>query len=140
MKMLMLALALSFVMSGCDDGIKSPSDAFLIPQGQMATVMKEADAGDLAAVKKLIAHYEATSGNDAIAEEWRAKARSLGDAQELYYYAARLFTGARVEADPVKKRTMLTEALKAAERSSSSRADASTQQLIEDITRSLKSM
>lgn len=128
------------MLSGCDDGIKSPSDAFLIPQTQMAAVVKEAQAGDLSSVKRLIAHYEATSGNDAIAEEWRAKARSLGDAQELYYYAAKLFTGARAEADPVKKREMLTEALKSAERSSSSHADASTQQLIEDITRSLKSM
>lgn len=140
MTMLMMTLVLSFAMSGCDDGIKSPSDALLIPQGKMAKIVKEANAGDLAAVKKLIAHYEATSGNDAIADGWRAKARSLGDAQELYYYAARLFTGARVEPDPVKKREMLAEALKAAERSSSSHADASTQQLIEDITRSLKSM
>jgi TPR repeat protein len=140
MKMLVLLLAMSFALAGCGEGLKSPSDAFLIPQEQMTTVVKEANAGDLDAVKRLIAHYEATSGNDALAEEWRAKARSLGDAQELYYYAAKLFTGAKVEADPIKKRDMLVEALKAAERSSSSHADASTQQLVEEITRSLKSM
>ncbi len=138
--MLTLVLALSLAVSGCDDGIKSPSDAFLIPQEQMATVVKEAKAGDLGSVKRLIAHYEATSGNDALVEEWRAKARSLGDAQELYYYAAKLFTKARTETDPVKKREMLVDALKAAERSSSSHADASTQKLVEEIAHSLKSM
>ena len=78
----------------------------------MATVVKEANADDLGSVKRLITHYEATSGNDAIIEEWRVKARSLGDAQELYYYAAKLFTKARTEADPVKKREMLVAALK----------------------------
>ncbi|HEY0334077.1 MAG TPA: hypothetical protein VGC74_10255 [Stenotrophomonas sp.] len=139
-KMLALLLAMSFALTSCDEGLKSPSDAFLIPQEQMATVVKEADAGDLNAVKRLIAHYDATSGNDAIAGEWRAKARALGDAQELYYYAGSLYIRARRENDPVKRRVILEDALKAAERSSSSHADASTQKLIDDITRSLASI
>jgi len=138
MKMLSLLLAMSFVMTGCSDGLKSPSDAFLIPQEQMAAVEKEADAGDLDAIKRLIAHYDAVSGNDAIAEKWRVKARSLGDAQELYYYAGSLFIKARRESDPVKKREMLTEAFDFAKRSYASRADTSTQRLIEEISRSIK--
>lgn len=47
-------------------------------------VMKAADAGDLAAIKRLIAHYEATLGNDVLAEQWRERACALGDAQELF--------------------------------------------------------
>ena len=138
MKTFTLALMVSFIMLGCDSGTISPNDAFLIRQDQLSAVMQDANNGDLVAVKKLIAHYEATSGNEAVADVWRAKARSLGDAQELYYYAAKLFTAAKVETDPAKKHEMLEEALKAAELSSSSHADPYTQQLIEDITRSIK--
>jgi hypothetical protein len=138
MKMLSFLLAMSFAMTSCGDGLKSPSDAFLIPKAQMAAVVKDANHGDLRAIKRLIAHYEASSGNDA-AEEWRAKARALGDAQELYYYAARTFTGARSEPDLVKKREMLVEALESAKRSYASSADASTQQLIDEITRVIDS-
>ena len=47
---------------------------------------------------------------------------------------------AALQAISREKAEVLSEALKSAERSSSSHADASTQQLIEDITRSLKSM
>lgn len=139
MKMLSFLLAMSFAMTSCGGGLKSPSDAFLIPKEQMAAVVKDASHGDLGAIKRLIAHYEASSGNDAVAEEWRAKARALGDAQELYYYAARTFTGARSEPDLVKKREMLVKALESAKRSYASSADASTQQLIDEITRAIDS-
>ena len=138
MKVLMFLLATSFAMTACDTGLKSPSDAFLIPQDQMVAITKRANAGDMDAITRLIAHYDATTGNDAIAEEWRAKARAFGDAQELYYFAGSLFLKARRENDPIKKRELLEEALKAAKRSSSSHADVSTQKLIEEITRSLK--
>lgn len=60
---------------GGDDGIKSQSDAFLNPQEKMATIVKEANAGDFGSVKRIIAHYEATSEEDSIVEEWRAKKR-----------------------------------------------------------------
>lgn len=126
-----------FAVTACGSGFRSPSDAFLIPNEQIATVTKEASAGDLGAVKRLIAHYEATSGNDALTEEWRAKARALGDAHELYYYAARLFTGARNESDPAKKKEMLVEALDSARRSYANGADTSTQRLIDEISRSI---
>ena len=139
MKMLWFLLAMSFAMTGCGDGLKSPSDAFLIPKEQMAAVVKDANHGDLSAIKRLIAHYEASSGNDVVAEEWRAKARALGDAQELYYYSARTFTVARSEPDFVKKREMLAEALESARRSYASSADASTQRLIDEITRAIDS-
>lgn len=140
MKARSILLIMLLAVTACDSGLKSPSDAFLIPQDQIPEITKQANAGDVAAVKRLIAHYEATSENDAISEKWKEKARALGDAQELYYYAARLFTGARTEIDPVKKREMLMEAIKAAERSSSSRADTSTQKLIDDINLSLKNV
>lgn len=138
MKMPLSLLVMSFAIAACDGGLKSPSDDFLIPQEQIAVVVKEANAGDLSAIKRLIAHYEATSGNDAVAEEWKAKARSLGDAQELYYYAAKLFTGARDEPNPIKKQTMLAEALNSAKRSYASRPDTSTQRLIDEINQSIK--
>lgn len=135
-----LLLVMSFSVAACDGGLKSPSDVFLIPQDQIEAITKKANSGDVDAVKRLIAHYEASSENDAIAEEWRAKARALGDAQELYYFAGRQFTGARIETEQAKKREMLMSALKAAEQSLSSREDASTKQLIEEITRSLNKM
>lgn len=135
--MRLLLLIVSLAVTACGSGLESPSDAFLIPPDQMAVLTMQADSGDVVAVKRLIAHYDATSGNDGLAEEWRAKARALGDAQELYYYAAGLFIKAQRENDPGKKRGMLEEALKAAERSSSSHADAYTQKLIDEITRSL---
>lgn len=137
--MLPSLLVMSFAVAACSGGLKSPSDAFLIPQEQIAVVTKDASAGNLSAIKRLISHYEATSGDDAIAEEWRAKARSLGDAQELYYYAARLFTGARSESDPVKKQKMLVEALESAQRSYANGADASTQRLIDEISQVINS-
>ncbi|UBB26179.1 hypothetical protein LAG73_03575 [Pseudoxanthomonas japonensis] len=140
MKMPTLLLVMSFSVAACDGGLKSPSDVFLIPQDQIEAITKKANSGDVDAVKRLIAHYEASSENDAIAEEWRAKARALGDAQELYYFAERQFTGARIETEQAKKREMLMSALKAAEQSLSSREDASTKQLIEEITRSLNKM
>jgi hypothetical protein len=133
MKVLSFLLAMSFVVMACSNDLRSPSDAFLIPQEKMEAVEKEADAGDLDAIRRLIAHYDATSGNDAIADKWRARARSLGDAQELYYYAARTFTGAQSELDPEKKRGMLANALDAARRSYASRSDESTQQLLNKI-------
>lgn len=137
MKMFWFLLATSFAMTGCGDGLKSPSNAFLMPKEQMAVVVRDANHGDLSAIKRLIAHYEASSGNDVVAEEWRAKARALGDAQELYYYAARMFTEARGEPNLVKKREMLVEALESAKRSYASSAEASTQQLIDEITRAI---
>ena len=42
----------------------SPSDAFMIPEDELATVEVAANQGDVAAVKRLIAHYEALSGSD----------------------------------------------------------------------------
>lgn len=135
MKRILPMLAVLFLLIGCDEKPKSPSDAFLIPQEQISTVTKAADNGDLVAIKRLIAHYEATSGNDVIAEKWKAKARSLGDPQELYYYSASLFTAARRENDASKKHEMLVEALEAANRSYASHADKSTQQLIDEIKR-----
>lgn len=139
MKILSFVLAASFAMTSCVDGVNSPSDAFLIPKEQMAAVVKDASHGDIKAIKRLIAHYEASSGNEAVAEEWRAKARASGDAQELYYYAARTFTAGRSQSDPVKRRELLAEALKSAKNSYASSADVSTQQLIDEITRAIDS-
>ena len=138
-RMLPFLLSMSLAMMGCDHGLKSPSQASLIPKEQMATVVKDANHGDIRAIKRLIAHYGASSENGAVAEEWRAKAREIGDAQELYYYAASTFTGARGESDLEKKREMLIEALKSAKRSYASSADVSTQQLIDEISQSIDS-
>lgn len=104
----------------------------------MAAVVKDANHGDVRAIKRLIAHYEASSENDVVVEKWRAKAREIGDAQELYYYAASTFTGARREPDLVKKREMLAKALESAKRSYVSSDDGSTQQLVDEITRAIE--
>lgn len=139
MKVLSFLLAMSFAIASCSDRLQSPSDAFLISQEQMAAVVKNANRGDIGSIKRLIAHYEASSDNDAAAEEWRLKARALGDAQELHYYAARVFTGARSETDLARKHEMLIEALESARHSYASSADPSTQQLIDEITRAIDS-
>lgn len=103
MKMFPVSLILSLALMGCDNRDRSPSDVFLIPKQQLAAVINSANNGDIKSVKRLIYYYESSSEDEAMAEKWRAKARSLGDAQELYYYAAKIYTGARSEPDSTKK-------------------------------------
>jgi len=136
---LALLLTTSFVLTACSNEISSPSDAFLIPESQLAGVTNAANADDLEAVKRLISHYEATTGNEEVAEKWREKARSLGDAHELFNHAGSLLIRAKRESDPEKRRGILVEALNSAKRSHTNRADASTQRLVDEINRSLHS-
>jgi TPR repeat protein len=102
--------------------------------------MAAADAGDLVAIKRLIAHYEATLGNDVLAERWRERACDLGDAQELYYLAARRFAAAEVEDDAEIRHTLLVDAHDAAKRSHGSQPDHSTQLLVEQIARAVQAL
>ncbi len=130
-------MAALILTTGCSDRVESPSDPFLIPKERVASVIEDANRGDLSAVKQLIAHFEASSGNDAIAAKWSAKARELGDAQELYYYAAQMFTATRHESNSLKKHEMLVDALNSAKRSYAIRADTSTQELVDEIAQAL---
>lgn len=107
---------------------------------EKAAVMEAADAGDVVAIKRLIAHYEATLGNDVLAEQWRERACALGDAQELYYLAARRFAAAEVEGDPALRHALLEEAHAAAKRSHASQPDHSTQLLVEQIGRAAQAL
>nr|WP_310524663.1 hypothetical protein [Polymorphobacter sp.] len=132
---ILLVSVLVALLSACEP--KSPSDVFLIPRERLVLEERDGNSGDLAAIKRLIAHYDATSGNERAAEKWRAKARSFGDAQELHSYAAGLSVRALAEPDPLKKRRILTEALESAKRSYKNDPDVSTQDLIYEIERSL---
>jgi len=116
----------------------SPSDAFMIPEDELATVEVAANQGDVAAVKRLIAHYEAVSGSDEVAERWKAVARELGDWEQLNYYAGSRLAAARRENDPAKRRALLIDALAAARRSNASSANPSAQKLILAATREME--
>lgn len=117
---------------------RSPSDAFVIPDKERATVEVAANHGDVAAVKRLIDHYEALSGSDEDAAKWKAVARERGDWQQLNYYAASTLTAARREDDPAKRRAMVLDALAAARRSNASNANPSAQKLILEGTRAME--
>jgi len=117
---------------------RRPSDAFVIPDEERATVEVAANQGDVAAVKRLIDHYEALSGSDEDAAKWKSVARELGDSQQLNYYAASTLTAARRENDPAKRHAMLVNALGAAKRSNASKANPSAQKLILEATRAMK--
>jgi len=117
---------------------RSPSDAFVIPDAERATVEVAANHGDVAAVKRLIDHYEALSGSDEDAAKWKAVARERGDSQQLNYYAASTLTAARRENDSAKRRAMVVDALAAARRSNASNANPSAQKLIREGTRAME--
>lgn len=135
-KALLLVLVLSCGLLSCR--ASSPSEAFVISDDKLPAVTAKAEAGDLEAIKRLIAHYEASPESESVAEMWRERARSAGDPEELYYYAARLLTSSKQEADPAEKQSMLRSALDAALRSGRGRDDAATRRLIEEIQRSLQ--
>ncbi|MEQ7895842.1 hypothetical protein [Xanthomonas arboricola] len=128
-------LFLMILLAAC--GTKSPSDAFIVSDSKLERLTRQADSGDLAAVKCLIAHYDATSGNEEASEKWRAKARLLGDADELYYYSARLSAEARRSNDSKERRAMLLESLKAARHSYAIRPNESAKKLIDEASQSL---
>ncbi len=90
----------------------------MIPDKERATVKVAANHGDVAAVKRLIDHYEALSGSDEDAAKWKAVARERGDSQQLNYYAASTLTAAR--------------------RSNASNANPSAQKLILEGTRAME--
>jgi hypothetical protein len=118
--------------------LMTPSDAFVIPERERVVVEAAAKNGDVASVKRLIAHYDALSGYDELASKWRAVARELGDSDQLYYYAASTFVDAGHEADAVKRHAMLVDALDAARRSDASSTNASAQKLIREVKLALK--
>jgi len=97
-----------------------------------------AKKGDLESVRRLIAHYEALSGSDELAEKWKATARELGDLNELYFYASSAVLAARRESDAAKRHAMLLDALEAARRSDASKANAAAQQLIREVRRQME--
>jgi hypothetical protein len=139
-------VVVALAAAGCSDELRgpnaseqrSPSDAFVIPDEERATVEVAANQGDVAAVKRLIDHDEALSRNDEDAAKWKAVARELGDSQQLNYYAASTLTAARRENDPAKRHAMLVDALGAARRSNASKANPSAQKLILEATRAMK--
>ena len=136
MKSIPLLCLLLIALPGCGAG-PATADGYLSPH-QVAAVTAAAKADDLAAIKRLIAHYEATPGNDVPAARWRERARDLGDAQELYYQAATRFAAARVEADLAVRFRLLAEAHDAARRAYASKPEHSAQLLIEQIDREMR--
>ncbi|WP_312319343.1 hypothetical protein [Stenotrophomonas sp.] len=124
-------------LAACGDEQVSPSDAFVLPEQELATLEASAGKGDVDAVTRLIAHYEALSGSDDLAEKWKARARDLGDSKQLYYYAASTYTAAVREEDSVKRHEMLVEALAAARRSNESASSPSAKKLILDVKREM---
>ena len=133
---LLVVLWLVLGLVACDR-VASPSDAFLIPAEEVHSVTGRAESGDMPAIRRLIAHYDASSYQESMAERWRGEARRLGDPDELYYHAARLETAARAERNPVTREALLHEALQSATRAEASRKDTSTKELVRDIMQAL---
>lgn len=127
-----MVLAAALVGCGQDEEVGPLSSR------QHADVEKAALAGELGAVKRMISHYEATPGSEALTERWRERACELGDAQELYFQAARRFVAAEVEADDEVRYSLLMEAHHAASRAQAARPDGSTEQLVQQIARTLQ--
>lgn len=120
----------------------TPSEAFRIPKDELNQVIDEANKGDLDAIKRLIAHYDAGApGDEIIAKKWSEKAISLGDADELYFSSARLLTKAYREIDAKKKSELLITALEYAKRShlnnKDKNKDKSITKLIDDINKEI---
>lgn len=132
MKKTLLVLLLP-LLAACS----AADDVGPLPDTRRAGVEQAALAGELAAVKRMISHCEATPGDDAQAERWRERARELGDAQELYFHAARRFVAAEVEADDETRQRLLMEAHHAALRSQAAQPERSTEQLVQQIARTL---
>lgn len=118
---------------GCSQA-SSSEDVFLSASEQ-AVVETAAESGDLPAIKRLIAHIEAGGDVDDAAGAWRARARRMGDPQELYHHAARRLVEAQEAEDAERRASLLEEALEAARRSYAGSADPSTQLLVEQIAR-----
>lgn len=112
-----------------------PSNSVYLSTDEKAGVITMAKTDDLAAIKRLIAHYEAGPAEAVAVENWRARARKLGDAQELYHHAARRFAQAQDEADPEQRAAFLAEALGAAQQSHAGSGDPSTMLLVAQIER-----
>ncbi len=105
---------------------------------QQIAAEQAARAGDLKAIKRLIAHYDALPGERAAAERWRERARTLGDAQELYFQAARRLVAAEVEVNDEARYRLLLEAHHAAQRAQASHPERSTELLEQQIARTLE--
>lgn len=105
---------------------------------QQSAVEQAARAGDLKAIKRLIAHYEALPNEQAAVERWRERARVLGDAQELYLHATRRFVAAEVEVDDAARYQLLLEAHLAAQRAQASRPERATELLEQQIARTIE--
>lgn len=112
-----------------------PTDSVYLSANEKAAVLAMAKTDDLAAIKRLIAHYEAGPAEAAAVENWRARARKLGDPQELYHHAARRFAQAQDVVDPEQRAAFLAEALASAHKSHAGSGDPSTMLLVAQIER-----
>ena len=133
MTKLMLVLLLP-VLVACGRG--DAGGALSGPRKEAA--LRAATAGDLKAVRRLIAHYETVPTGAEQAEHWRERARALGDGQELYHQAARRFVAAEIETDADGRYSLLQEAYEAARRAQASEPDPSKQQLVQQIADTLE--
>ncbi len=113
-------------------------ESVLLPPPQRSKVERAARAGDLVAIKRLIAHHEAMQFEQAAAERWRERARDLGDPQELYFQAARQYVAAEVEVDDETRYRLLLEARHAAQRAQASRPERATELLEQQIARTIE--
>ena len=95
----MLLLVFLVVVSACNEEPITTNHAFWISQGEISTVVEDANAGGLKAVRLLIAHYEATSGAGVLAEEWTAKGQWIGVAHQIHGCAAMRPIAAKIEFD-----------------------------------------
>lgn len=112
-----------------------PAESAYLSASEEAEVTVAAKTDDLVAIKRLIAHYEASPAEAAATETWRARARKLGDPQELYHHAARRFAQSQDEPDAEQRAAFLEEALEAAQRSHAGSGDPATLLLVEQIAR-----
>mgnify|MGYP000119339474 CR=1 FL=1 len=128
----------ALALAACGNEPVSPSDAFVLPERERGVLETSASKGDIDAIRQLIAHYEALSGSDDLAEKWKAKARDLGDSKQLYYYAASKYAAALREEDPARRREMLVEALAAATRADEAGSSSSSKKLILDLKREME--
>ncbi|MDQ1063495.1 MULTISPECIES: hypothetical protein [unclassified Stenotrophomonas] len=136
MKSTFLSCVFLLALPGCGEG--PPTDDRYLSPRQLAVVTAAAKDDDLVAIKRLIAHYEATPGNDVPAARWRQRARDLGDVQELYYQAASRFASARVAESAEARFRLLAEAQDAAKRAYERAPEHANLLLVEQIEREMR--
>jgi hypothetical protein len=133
MKPSILTIILCLAITGCTEEELTTDEVFVLQEKQLLQTIASAKNGDMAAIRRLIAHYDAVKDDNNQAQAWRTQALILGDPEELYIYANKAAHKAMMEKDSLTKRQLLANALISAELSYKNRKDIYTLTLINKI-------